>query len=192
MIISLHDSAHHLEMIFLFTEIIYTPFFPHQHHHHTTMSNLDKTFKLQAALLQLSRKMKDVNLLQDLQGLSNKTYSKILRLAEKHGKERKDKRPKKQMRRTFGFEDDEAISKVAKYNKWLKKKKSLAQRAVEEDWKGLVIKQAPKVSKNLQEEKWALKVALAHNYYMTCILWREIANFAMKKKIGLTTIINHH
>jgi len=95
MIISLCDSAHHLEMIFLFTEIIYTPFFPHQHHHHTTMSNLDKTFKLQAALLQLSRKMKDVDLLQDLQDLSNETYSKILRLAEKHGKERKDKRPKK-------------------------------------------------------------------------------------------------
>jgi len=52
-----------------------------------------------------------------------------------------------------------------------------------------VINQALKVSKNLQEEKWVLKVALAHNYYMTCMLWREIANFAMKKKIGLTTII---
>jgi len=92
------------------------------------------------------------------------------------------------------------------------KKKSLAQRAVEEDWKGpvfnseftrfkaveaiqemtsqaQVINQACQVSKNLQEEKWALKVALAHNYYMTCMLWREIANFAMKKNIGLTLII---
>jgi len=45
------------------------------------MSNLDKTFKLQAALPQLLRKMKDVNLLQDLQGLSDKTYNEILRLA---------------------------------------------------------------------------------------------------------------
>jgi len=52
-----------------------------------------------------------------------------------------------------------------------------------------VINQARQVSKNLQEEKWALKVALAHNYYMTCMLWREIANFAMKKNIGLTLII---
>jgi len=52
--------------------------------------------------------------------------------------------------------------------------------------------QACNVSKNLQEEKWALKVALAHNYYMTCILWREIANFAMKKKIGLTMIITNN
>jgi len=102
------------------------------------MSNLDKTFKLQAALLQLLRKMKDVNLLQDLQGLSNETYSQILILAEKHGKERKDKWPKKPRRRTFGFDDDEAISKVTKYNKWLKKKKSLVQRALEEDWKGPV------------------------------------------------------
>jgi len=160
--------------------------------------------------------MKDVNLLQDLQGLSNETYNKILRLAEKHGKERKDKWPKKPTRRTFGFgfDDDEAISKVTKYNKWLKKKKSLVQRAVEEDWKGpvfdikftsfkaveaiqemisqtKVINQAHNVSKNLQEEKWALKVALAHNYYMTCMLWREIANFVMKKKIGLTTIITN-
>jgi len=53
-----------------------------------------------------------------------------------------------------------------------------------------VINQALNVSKNLQEEKWALKVALAHNYYMTCMLWREIANFEMKK-IGLTTIITN-
>jgi len=52
-----------------------------------------------------------------------------------------------------------------------------------------VVHQARQVSKNLQEEKWALKVALAHNYYMTCMLWREIANFAIKKKIGLTSII---
>jgi len=50
------------------------------------MSNLDKTFKLQAALLQLSRKMKDVKVLQDVQGLSDETYNKILRLAEKHAK----------------------------------------------------------------------------------------------------------
>jgi len=69
----------------LCTEKLYTPFFPHLNHHHTTMSNLEKTFKLQAALLQLSRKMKDINILQDLQGLSDKTYNKILRLAEKHG-----------------------------------------------------------------------------------------------------------
>jgi len=53
-----------------------------------------------------------------------------------------------------------------------------------------VIHQAHQVSKNLQEEKWALKVALAHNYYMTCMLWREIADFAMKK-IGLTLIITN-
>jgi len=138
MIISLCVSACHLEMIFLFTEIIYTPFFPHQHQRHTTMRNLDKTFKLQAALLQLSRKMKDVDLLQDLQGLSDKTYCEILRLAEKHGRERKDKWSKKLKRRQYGFEDGEAISKVAKYNKWIMKKKSLAQRALEEDWKGLV------------------------------------------------------
>jgi hypothetical protein len=52
-----------------------------------------------------------------------------------------------------------------------------------------VVHQVRQVSKNLQEEKWALKVALAHNYYMTCMLWREIADFAMKKKIGLTSII---
>jgi len=52
-----------------------------------------------------------------------------------------------------------------------------------------VVHQARQVSKNLWEEKWALKVALAHNYYMTCMLWREIADFAMKKKIGLTLII---
>jgi len=77
--------------------------------------------------------MKDINILQDLQGLSNETYNEILRLAEKHGKERKDKRPKKPTRRTFGFDDDLAISKVTKYNKWLKKK-----RALEEDWKGPV------------------------------------------------------
>jgi len=113
------------------------------------MSNLDKTFKLQAVLLQLSRKMKDVNLLQDLQGLSNKTYNEILRLAEKHGKERKDKQPKEPTRRKFGF-DDEAISKVTKYNKWLKKKKSLAQRALEEDWKGFSTASSP-VSKQWKQ-----------------------------------------
>jgi len=128
MIISLCASAGHLETIFLFTEITDTPFFPHQHQHQATLSKLDKTFKLQAALLQLLKKMRDINLLQDLQGLSNKTYSKILRLAEKHGKEKKAKRYKKPPRRPYGFEDDEAISKVAKYNKWFKKKKSLAQR----------------------------------------------------------------
>jgi len=66
----------------------------------------------------------------------------------------------------------------------------LEERALEEDWKGLVfnskftsfeaveaicemtsqaqvINQACNVAKNLQEEKWVLKVALAHNYYMT-------------------------
>jgi hypothetical protein len=97
---------------------------------------------------------------------------------------------KKPPRRPYGFEDDEAISKVAKYNKWFKKKKSLAQRALKEDWKGpvfgikftrfeaveaiqemtsqsQVVNQARQVSKNLQEEKWALKVALAHNSLMT-------------------------
>jgi len=82
--------------------------------------------------------MKEIDLLQDLQGLSNETYSKILRLAEKHGKEKKAKQYKKPPRRPYGFEDDKAILKVAKYNKWFKKKKSLAQRALEEDWKGLV------------------------------------------------------
>jgi len=55
-----------------------------------------------------------------------------------------------------------------------------------------LINQACNVAKNLQEEKWALKVALAHNYYMTCMLWREIADFAKKKNIGLTTIITKY
>jgi len=132
----LRASALHLETIFIFTELINTPFFPHQHQ--TTMSKLDKTFKLQAALLQLSKKMRDIDLLQDLQGISDKTYSKVLRLAEKHGKEKKAKWYKKPLRRPYEFADDEAILKVAKYNKWFKKKKSLAQRALEEDWKGLV------------------------------------------------------
>jgi len=77
--------------------------------------------------------MKDIDLLQDLQGLSNKTYSEILRLAKKHGKEKKAKQSKKPPRRYIGFVDDKAILKVAKYNKWLKKKKSLAQRALKED-----------------------------------------------------------
>jgi len=83
---------------------------------------------------------------------------------------------------------------------------------LEEDWKGLgfdskftsseaveaisvmtsqaqMINQACKVAKNRQEEKWTLKVALAHNYYMTCMLWREIADFAIKKNMRLTMII---
>jgi len=82
------------------------------------------------------RKMKDINVLQDLQGLSNKTYNEILRLVEKHGNMRKDNQTKELKRRIFGF-DNEAVSKVTKYNKWLKKKKALVERALEEDWKGL-------------------------------------------------------
>jgi len=74
--------------------------------------------------------MKDIDLVQDLQGLSNETYSKILRLAEKHGKEKKAKQSKKPLRRSFGFEDDKAISKVAEYNKWLKKKRNLWRRGL--------------------------------------------------------------
>jgi len=186
----LRDSTCHLEMIFLFTEKLYTPFFPHLNHHHTTMSNLDKTFKLLAVLLQLSRK-RDINVLQDLQGLSKETYNKILRLAEKHGKVKKKNWTKVLKRRIFEL-DDEAVSKVTKYNKWLKKKKALAQRALEEDWKGLgfnskftsleaveamckmtsqaqLVNQARNIAKNLQDKKWALKVAPAHNYYMTCM-----------------------
>jgi len=174
------------------------------------MSNLDKTFKLQAVLLKPSRKMKDINILQDLQGLSNETHNEILRLAEKHGKV-KNNWTKESKRRIFEF-DNEAVSKVTKYNKWLKKKKALVERALEEDWKGpgfdskftsleaveamhemtskaQLINQACNVAKNLQEEKWVLKVALAHNYYMICMLWREIADFAKKKNIGLKMII---
>jgi len=83
------------------------------------MSNLDKTFKLQAALLQLLRKMKDINVLQDLQGLSKETYNEILRMAEKHAKVKKIW-PKELKRRIFEL-DDEAVSKVTKYKKWLKK-----------------------------------------------------------------------
>jgi len=121
------DSTSHLEMIFFFTEKIYSP---HLNHHYTTiMSNLDKTFK------------------------------------------------------------EQAVSKVTKYNKRLKKNKALAKRALEEDWKGpgfdikftsfeavgamrkktsqaQLINQACNAAKNLQEEKWVLKVALAHNYYI--------------------------
>jgi len=36
-----------------------------------------------------------------------------------------------------------------------------------------------------------LKVALSHNYCMTCMLLKEIANFAKKKNIGLTMIITN-
>jgi len=87
----------------------------------------------------------------------------------------------------------------------------LAERALEEDWKGpgfnskftgleaveaickmtsqaQLINQARNIAKNLQEEKWALKVALAHNYCMTCMLWRGIADFG-KKNMRLTMII---
>jgi len=157
--------------------------------------------------------MKDINILQDLQGLSDETYNKILRLAEKHGKVRKDNWTKVLKRKICEI-DEEAVLKVSKYKKWIKKKKALEKRALEEDWKGLVfnskftsfeaveaihkmtsqmqlINQAHNVAKNLQEEKWALKVALAYNYYMTCMLWREIADFEMKKNIGLTTIITN-
>jgi len=120
------------------------------------------------------------------------------------GKRKIDKEEKKEkiLNKRLKEQDDKskAEKEIFAYQKWMNEITECTNMALEKNWQKVIYnkrmvslkaidtidkiekdkvgEQFEKISKNLEAKRWDLEILLSYNYYLTCMLWKKIAEWA--------------